>query len=167
MTDISLNTLEEVLPPLDQSPAQESETVAVMFTDVARKNDGSFVITVAGNRCHVTQDYNPPLYQAVVDYLDAGGHATEYAEDVVVQGDPTLLARLWMELRLKVSDNLVSQYRDARDLGDELPITPEQFTQLLTWRQAVREWPQVPGYPKEATQPATPDWIEAVVLNGE
>ncbi|MBC8881711.1 MULTISPECIES: hypothetical protein [Pseudomonas] len=167
MTDISLNTLEEVLPPLDQAPVQEPETVAVMFTDVALKNDGSFVITVAGNRCHVTQDYNPPLYQAVVDYLDTGGHATEYAEDVVVQSDPGLLARLWVELRLKVSDNLVSQYRDARDLGGELPITPEQFTQLLTWRQAVREWPQVPGYPKETTQPVTPDWIEAVVLDGE
>ncbi|KPY29909.1 Uncharacterized protein ALO65_01727, partial [Pseudomonas syringae pv. papulans] len=57
--------------------------------------------------------------------------------------------------------------RDARDLDGELPITPEQFTQLLTWRQSVREWPQLPGYPKETTQPVTPDWIEAVVLNGE
>ncbi|WP_235813579.1 hypothetical protein, partial [Pseudomonas syringae] len=110
---------------------------------------------------------NPPLYQSVVDYLDAGGQATEYAEDIVVQADPALLAKLWVELRLKVSDNLVSQYRDARDLGGELPVTPEQFTQLLTWRQAVRDWPQVPGYPKETTQPVTPDWIEAVVLNGE
>ncbi|MDF5893473.1 hypothetical protein P4A93_17845 [Pseudomonas syringae pv. syringae] len=166
MTNVLLETPEEVLPPVFAAP-EESVALGVTFSDVALKGDSSFVITVAGNRCHVTQDYNPPLYQAVVDFLDAGGRATEYAEDIVVQADPALLAKLWVELRLKVSDNLVSQYRDARDLGGELPITPEQFTQLLTWRQAVREWPQVPGYPKEATQPATPDWIEAVVLNGE
>ncbi|KPB24175.1 hypothetical protein [Pseudomonas amygdali] len=166
MTDVTLETPEEVLPPIFAAP-EEPVALGVSFSEVATKNDGSFVITVAGNRCHVTQDYNPPLYQAVVDYLDAGGHATEYAEDIVVQADPALLAKLWVELRLKVSDNLVSQYRDARDLGGELPITPEQFTQLLTWRQAVREWTQVPGYPKEATQPITPDWIEAVVLDGE
>ncbi|KWS32222.1 hypothetical protein [Pseudomonas syringae] len=166
MTDVTLETLEEVLPPIFAAP-EEPVTLGVSFSEVATKTDGSFVITVAGNRCHVTQDYNPPLYQAVVDYLDAGGHATEYAEDIVVQADPALLAKLWVELRLKVSDNLVSQYRDARDLDGELPITPEQFTQLLTWRQSVREWPQLPGYPKETTQPVTPDWIEAVVLNGE
>ncbi|MGN2406464.1 hypothetical protein ACTACD_11800 [Pseudomonas syringae] len=166
MTDAILDTPEEVLPPTF-APPEEPVTLSVTFSDVALKNDGSFVITVAGNRCHVTQDYNPPLYQAVVEYLDAGGHATDYAEDVVVQADPALLAKLWVELRLKVSDNLVSQYRDARDLGGELPITPEQFTQLLTWRQAVREWPQVPGYPMETTQPVTPVWIEAVVLDGE
>ncbi|RMN25850.1 hypothetical protein ALQ62_03400 [Pseudomonas coronafaciens pv. zizaniae] len=166
MTDVTLESPEEVLPPMFTAP-EEPIALGVAFSDVALKNDGSFVITVAGNRCHVTQDYNPPLYQSVVDYLDAGGQATEYAEDIVVQADPALLAKLWVELRLKVSDNLVSQYRDARDLGGELPVTPEQFTQLLTWRQAVREWPQVRGYPKETTQPVTPDWIEAVVLNGE
>ncbi|WP_116886391.1 hypothetical protein [Pseudomonas syringae] len=166
MTDVTLETPEEVLPPIFAA-LEEPVALGVSFSEVATKTDGSFVITVAGNRCHVTQDYNPPLYQAVVDYLDAGGHAIEYAEDIVVQADPALLAKLWVELRLKVSDNLVSQYRDARDLGGELPITPEQFTQLLTWRQAVREWPQVAGYPKETTQPVTPDWIEAVVLNGE
>ncbi|KOP51711.1 hypothetical protein OX90_26315 [Pseudomonas coronafaciens pv. porri] len=166
MTDMTLESPEEVLPPMFAAP-EEPIALGVTFSDVALKNDGSFVITVAGNRCHVTQDYNPPLYQSVVDYLDAGGQATEYAEDIVVQADPALLAKLWVELRLKVSDNLVSQYRDARDLGGELPVTPEQFTQLLTWRQAVREWPQVRGYPKETTQPVTPDWIEAVVLNGE
>ncbi|WP_057456675.1 hypothetical protein, partial [Pseudomonas syringae] len=115
MTDVTLETLEEVLPPIFAAP-EEPVTLGVSFSEVATKTDGSFVITVAGNRCHVTQDYNPPLYQAVVDYLDAGGHATEYAEDIVVQADPALLAKLWVELRLKVSDNLVSQYRDARDL---------------------------------------------------
>ncbi|ARA80081.1 hypothetical protein ACDH60_12800 [Pseudomonas ficuserectae] len=144
-----------------------SQPITTPFTDVTVKTDGTFVVTVNGNRSHVTQDYNPPLYQAVRQYLDNGGLSSEYAEDIVVQSDPGLLAKLWIEASLKASDKLVSEYRDARDLGGVLPITAEQFTQLLTWRQAVREWPLVSGYPDKATQPATPDWIEAVVLDGE
>jgi 2-phospho-L-lactate guanylyltransferase (CobY/MobA/RfbA family) len=156
MIDQALETTEEV-----------SQPIITPFTDVAVKTDGTFVVTLNGNRSHVTQDYNPPLYQAVRQYLDNGGTSSEYAEDIIVQSDLGLLAKLRIESSLKASEKLVSEYRDARDLGGALPITTEQFTQLLTWRQAVREWPQVPGYPDEASQPVTPGWIEAVVLDGE
>lgn len=166
MTDVLLETPDQFFPPLSVAP-QEPAALGVSFSDVALKNDGSFVITVAGNRCHVTEDYNPPLYQAVIDYLDAGGHSTAYAEDIVVEADPALLAKLWIEASLKTSETLVSEYRDARDLGGPLPITIKQFSDLLTWRQAVREWPQVVGYPIEASRPDTPAWIQTVLTDGE
>ncbi|MGN2405326.1 hypothetical protein ACTACD_05915 [Pseudomonas syringae] len=167
MTDLTLELPEQVLPPQDEAVAQEPVAVAVTFSDVAVKNDGTFVITVAGNRCHVTEDYNPPLYQAVRDYLEQGGSSSEYAEDIVVQSDPALLARLWIEASLKQSEALVAEYRDARDLGAALPITAKQFSELLTWRQAVREWPQVAGYPIEASRPDVPAWIQTVLTNGQ
>lgn len=156
--------------PIDETPesvATTPEPVFITFTDVVTKKDGSFVITLTGNRCHVTPDYNPTLYQTVRDYLDDGGLSTEYAEDIVVQSDPALLARLWIETSLKVSETLVSEYRDARDLGAALPITAKQFSELLTWRQAVREWPQVAGYPIEASRPDVPAWIQTVLNNGQ
>ncbi|MBA1229256.1 hypothetical protein G7013_06305 [Pseudomonas viridiflava] len=156
MTDQTLETIHDVSQPTNTP-----------FTDVAVKTDGTFVVTVNGNRCHVTQDYNPPLYQAVRHYLDKGGASSEYAEDIVVQPDPALLARLWIEASLKASEALVSEYRDARDLDGALPITTKQFSELLTWRQAVREWPQVAGYPIEASRPDVPAWIQTVLNNGE
>ncbi|MBI6720972.1 hypothetical protein [Pseudomonas syringae] len=163
MTD---TVIEEFLPPVFAAP-EEPAAIGMTFSDVALKTDGSFVITVAGNRCHVTEDYNPSLYQAVRDYLEQGGSSSDYAEDIVVQSDPALLARLWIEASLKTSETLVSEYRDARDLGAALPITAEQFSELLTWRQAVREWPQVAGYPIEASRPDVPAWIQTVLTNGQ
>ena len=153
--------------PVDDAPAPESGELVVLFSDVAIKDDGSFVVTVSGNRCHVTPDYNASLYAAVQAYLDQGGSFTQYDEDIMVEADPALLARLWIEASIGTSEGLVSQYRDARDLGERLPITVEQFTELLTWRRDVRDWPQAKGYPAEATRPATPDWIKAVLQNGE
>lgn len=62
-----------VAAPIDDSPSAPPAEVMVMFSDVSVKADKTFVVTVAGNRCHVTQDYNKPLYQAIRAYLDEGG----------------------------------------------------------------------------------------------
>lgn len=61
-----------VAAPIDDSPSAPPAEVMVMFSDVSVKADKTFVVTVAGNRCHVTQDYNKPLYQAIRAYLDEG-----------------------------------------------------------------------------------------------
>lgn len=152
--------------PEDQ-PAPEAVELVVTFSDVAVKDDGSFVVTVMGNRCHVTPDYNASLYSAVQAYLEQGGTFTPYDEDVIVEADPALLAKIWIETSLTTSESLVSQYRDARDLGEAPPITADQFSELLTWRRVVREWPQAAGYPADASRPTTPDWFEAVLQNGQ
>lgn len=154
---------DEVVNPVVTEPT----VLTVEFGDVSVKDDGSFVVTVASNRCHVTRDYNPSLYEAVEGFLSNGGSYSKYAEDIVVESDPLVLARLWIDTKLKATENIVSQYRDARDLGRALPITPEQFTELLTWRQDVREWPQATGYPAEATQPTAPGWIDAALQHDE
>lgn len=157
----------EVAAPIEDSPSSPPAEVMVTFSDVSVKADKTFVVTVAGNRCHVTQDYNKPLYQAIRAYLDDGGKFSKYAEDVFVDSDPLVLARLWAETSLQKTETLVAQYRDARDLDGPTPITSEQFTTLLTWRQAVREWPKVKRYPAEASRPAAPEWLSAVLNNAE
>lgn len=167
MNDPILENIADLMSPVETSGTPDTAIPAVPFDDVSVKDDGSFVVTVAGNRCHVTQDYNPPLYEAVRSFLERGGAFRAYAEDIIVQSDPAVLARLWIEVKLQTSEAVVAQYRDARDLGGDLPITAEQFTQLLTWRQSVREWPKVAGYPDEATQPQIPGWMQAVLTNGE
>ncbi|WP_025108611.1 hypothetical protein [Pseudomonas sp. H1h] len=147
----------------NESVIEDPSAVVALFSEVAVKKDGSYVVTVAGNRCHVTHDYNAPLFEAVGEYLGNGGDFVDYAEDIVVESDPAVLARLWIDTKLKASENVVSEYRDARDLGQALPITSERFAELLQWRRAVREWPQVDGYPMESTRPDMPVWIGAVL----
>ena len=147
----------------DESLVEGSSAFLTSFSDVAVKTDGSYVVTVAGNRCHVTQDYNSALFHAIGEYLRDGGDFLEYAEDIFVESDPALVARVWIDTTLKASENVVSEYRDARDLEEAPSITSEQFTELLKWRRAVREWPQVEGYPLESTRPEMPVWIDAVL----
>ena len=157
----------EALAPADGAPAVPPAQVTATFSDVSVKIDKTFVVTVAGNRCHVTQGYNEPLYQAVRTYLEEGGQFTAYAEDIVVVPDPNVLARLWVETSLQTSETLVAQYRDARDLGVTTLITVEQFSALLAWRQAVREWPKSKGYPAESSRPDAPEWLSTVLNNDE
>jgi hypothetical protein len=149
----------------DEVLVGEPSNLLASFSEVAVKKDGSYVVTVAGNRCHVTHDYNAALFDAIDEYLSAGGDFFDYAEDIVVESDPAVLARLWIENTLQTSENVVSEYRDARDLGESLPITSEQFAELLQWRRAVREWPQVAGYPLDSTRPDMPVWIGSVLAN--
>lgn len=156
-----------VAAPIEDSPSVPPAEVMVMFSDVSVKPDKTYVVTVAGNRCHVTQDYNKPLYQAIRAYLDDGGKFSKYAEDVFVDSDPLVLARLWAETRLQNTEALVAQYRDARDLGGTTPITAEQFTALLTWRQALREWPKAKRYPAESSRPDAPEWLSEVLKNDQ
>ncbi|WP_122572820.1 hypothetical protein [Pseudomonas viridiflava] len=167
MTILLATTPSDIDLPIEDVPTLPKAEASFVFSDVAVKVDDSFVVTVNGNRCHVTRDYNEPQYMAVRAYLDQGGSFSEYAEDILVEADPALLAKLWVDARISISEALVSQYRDARDLGEALPITTEQFTELLTWRRAIREWPLAAGYPAVSTQPATPSWIEAVIQDGE
>lgn len=160
----SVETLTAAMPEqADESLLEEPSALHVSFSEVAVKKDGTYVVTVAGNRCHVTHDYNVVLFDAISEYLRGGGDFFDYAEDIMVESDPTVLARLWIDTKLKASENVVSEYRDARDLGEPLPITPEQFAELLQWRRAMREWPQVAGYPLESTRPDMPVWIGAVL----
>lgn len=159
--------VEQAVAPIDKSPAVPPAQVMTVFSDVSVKADKTFVVTVAGNRCHVTPDYNQPLYQAVRTYLEEGGKFSKYAEDVVVESDPLVLARLWVETSLQTSETLVAQYRDARDLGQAAPITADQFADLLTWRQAVRDWPKAKAYPADSSRQGAPDWLSAVLQDDE
>ncbi len=167
MSNDSRSKVNAAIAPVEESLEEPLAEVLVTFSDVSVKPDKSFVVTVAGNRCHVTQDYNASLYQAVRTYLDEGGKFKKYAEDIFVESDPLVIARLWAETSLQNTETLVAQYRDARDLDGPTPITPEQFTTLLTWRQAVREWSKAKRYPAEASRPAAPEWLSAVLNNDE
>lgn len=167
MSNENKSKVNVAIAPVEESLEAPLAEVLVTFSDVSVKPDKSFVVTVAGNRCHVTQDYNASLYQAVRTYLDEGGKFKKYAEDIFVESDPLVIARLWAETSLQNTETLVAQYRDARDLGGITPITAEQFTALLTWRQAVREWPKAKRYPAEASRPTAPEWLSAVLNNDE
>lgn len=156
MTDTATQANESTVP-----------AIAFQFSNVAKKDDGSYVVTMNECRSHVTRDYNLTLFNAVEDYLVAGGEFSVYDEDVFVEADPFITAKIWIEKQLQTSDQVVSEYRDARDLGEQTAVTSAQFSELLAWRQAVRAWSQVEGYPGDATKPPVPGWLTLVLQHVE
>ncbi|MFJ4392758.1 hypothetical protein [Pseudomonas soli] len=143
--------------------AEKAKRVAdFSFSDVSLKNDGSYVVTISGYRTHITADYNPPMFEAIQEFVEKGGHWSIYDEDVVVKTDPQLLAQLWSERQLQISEQVVAEYRDARDLEQPTEITSEQFSELLAWRQRLRGWQKTPEYPELDKRPVAPTWLKSV-----
>lgn len=72
---------------------------------------------------------------------------------------PTNAEREWRDLELTSTEWLVLRHRDEQDLGLTPTLAPELFTELLSYRQALREWPQATEFPDFEFRPAAPAWL--------
>lgn len=70
-----------------------------------------------------------------------------------------VIERLWRNQRLSETDNVVTRHRDEKELNLALTLTPEQFAELLVYRQALRDWPQAASFPAIEFRPVAPSWI--------
>lgn len=67
--------------------------------------------------------------------------------------------RAWRDGELLASDRLIARHRDERDMGRPTTLTDGQFTELLGYRQALRDWPETAGFPTIDVRPGQPDWL--------
>ncbi len=68
-------------------------------------------------------------------------------------------ARRWRDSQLTVSEWVVTRHRDEVDMAMKTTITTQQFSGLLKYRQALRDWPTAEGFPSEDLRPNAPDWL--------
>lgn len=67
--------------------------------------------------------------------------------------------RGWRECQLSACQWLRERHRDEEDLGRPTSLGQERFIELLTYIQALRDWPQNPDFPDAQYRPPAPDWI--------
>lgn len=67
--------------------------------------------------------------------------------------------RRWRDRVIFTTEWIVTRHRDEVDMGQETMITPEQFSELLRYRQALRDWPTVEGFPNVDLRPNPPGWL--------
>lgn len=67
--------------------------------------------------------------------------------------------RLWRDGQVSTTEWLVTRHRDELDMQQATTLTAEQFTALLTYRQALRDWPQSEAFPDTQQRPIAPAWI--------
>ncbi|MNJ51433.1 hypothetical protein D3C77_467360 [compost metagenome] len=67
--------------------------------------------------------------------------------------------RIWRDAQVSTTEWLVTRHRDEQDMQLATTLTAEQFTELLTYRQTLRDWPQSEVFPDTQQRPVAPAWI--------
>lgn len=120
---------------------------------VIRLSDGAFIPADTDNVDH----------QAYLDWCLAGGvTAPEYTPTELAQAQASQ-ERSWRDSELEASQWLVARHRDEKDAGIDTTLAAAKFAALLTYRQALRDWPAAAGFPDSAKRPAPPDWLAAAL----
>lgn len=68
--------------------------------------------------------------------------------------------RRWRDLQLVQTDGAVLRHRDELESG-KTTLSADQYVELQTYRQALREWPQVETFPGRKLRPLAPQWLSA------
>lgn len=154
---------------LDAPPAVPAKHVARRLAD--------------GSAWELVEDHRGTVYttadQTEHDYEDLGPLPAEVTDiaptspyQVWSQGqwvaDPTaqlaaqkLAARQVRDQAITDSQWLVDRHRDQVDAAVATTLTAAQFTELLVYRQALRDWPTAADFPSLPDLPAAPAWLAA------
>jgi hypothetical protein len=67
--------------------------------------------------------------------------------------------RLWRDAMIERVKWLRERHRDQLDTGEQTTLMPEQFSELLAYIQALRDWPQSANFPDSQHRPIASDLI--------
>lgn len=129
------------------------------IADIQRRADNSFILVLNGLPFHATEAQTPEVHQYVLEAIQSGQVVTDYIEPIPPFDDQASAERIWRDISLDAFKWLRERHRDEMDLGVASTLTAEQFKELLTFLQALRDWPQSPDFPTKTLRPIQPDWI--------
>lgn len=69
------------------------------------------------------------------------------------------IEREWRDAEVSSTEWLVTRHRDEQDLQRDTTLTADQFAELLTYRQALRDWPVSEQFPAIEYRPEQPSWL--------
>ncbi|MCO7563921.1 phage tail assembly chaperone [Pseudomonas sp. S 311-6] len=100
---------------------------------------------------------------------ERSGNVIAWGEDgvpfLVVPPPPSLedlavIERRWRDEQLAATDGVVTRHRDERDIGGQTTLSSGQFSELLEYRQDLRNWPQADAFPAFIQgRPPAPGWL--------
>jgi len=112
----------------------------------------SAVLIDADRWYEVTQDISCTWH------LSSDGELSKRPLRTVIE-NPEGLEREWRNQMMASTEWLVTRQRDEQDLDRPRTLTPEQFAELLGYRQDLRDWPQSTEFPDSKHRPTEPEWL--------
>lgn len=70
--------------------------------------------------------------------------------------------RVWRDTELAGLVWLRDRHRDQLEIGVTTTLTAEQFSELLVFMQALRDWPQSEAFPDTSERPVAPAFLDQV-----
>ncbi|OAI93523.1 phage tail assembly chaperone [Pseudomonas putida] len=67
--------------------------------------------------------------------------------------------RAWRDAAVVDVTWLRERHRDERELGRDTTLSADQFGELLSYLQSLRDWPQSEQFPEPDHRPTAPGWI--------
>lgn len=71
--------------------------------------------------------------------------------------------RSWRTAELSRYEWVATRHRDEVDMGVDTTLTAEKYTELLQYRQSLRDWPSVEAFPVLERRPSAPTWLAVQV----
>lgn len=69
------------------------------------------------------------------------------------------LEREWRDGELAAVKWLRERHRDQVEIAFPTTLTGQQFVELLTYMQELRDWPQATDFPDSQNRPVAPQWV--------
>lgn len=112
---------------------------------------GEMPFTASPNDCEA---HGQAIYAAAV--VGEYGAVSEYVAPTFTTDQLEVKARAWRDTEITASQWLVDRHRDQAEAGTATTLTADQYSALLVYRQALRDWPSVADFPADSTMPAAP-----------
>lgn len=117
---------------------------------VQRLPDSVFIPNDMGNKDWV----------AYMDWVTQGGQTLPLS----TPDDDANAERRWRDGELESVKWMRERHRDEVELGSSTSLTADQFSELLAYMQALRDWPQSTKFPTQKYRPKKPGWIDQQTL---
>lgn len=131
--------------------------------NIQRKSDGSFLLQYNGRPFHATVVDTPEIYEQVVRQIETGKPVFGYIEPQPSREDLDTSERFWRDRQINNLRWLRERHRDQLEQQVLTSLTTEQFNELLTYVQQLRDWPQSPAFPDSGQRPGTPAWLSTLL----
>jgi len=135
-----------------------------MFTDCVYDATGHVVCTYRGLPFQCTENETPEEWRSLQAAIDTGDVVVGPYCPPPVGPPPTpeelaMVERVWRNGALAATDGVVIRHRDEMESGGPTTLTPEQYSELQQYRQALRNWPESGEFPLIDHRPLAPPWL--------
>lgn len=93
--------------------------------------------------------------------IDADGLPAVVAPPGPTNEQLAIIERAWRDQALSSAVGIRDRHRDQLEIDASTTLSGEQFTELLVYMQALRDWPQAESFPLSGRPPA-PTWMVVV-----